>query len=149
MEVYRQVNEGRGVGGGSEGWLALNPHCTHLRSELRSGGPPSQLILRENCRLFGMLRIRADENHLILHAVYKTVGSTFAQECSLEVAGIVLVANGVRVVDGGNEVADIADAVFHDIAELHATLCSGPATSHQPLDYAPCEEPNQSGRSNY
>src|ERR1700681_503200 len=71
-------------------------------SESRSGGPPSRLILLENGRLFGMVRIRADEDHLILHAVYKTVGSTFAQECSLEVAGIVLVVDGVRVVDGGN-----------------------------------------------
>ena len=79
----------------------------------------------ENCRLFGMLRARTDEDHLILHAFYKTVGSTFAQECSFEVAGIVLVAGGVRVVDGGNEVANIADALFHDTAELHSTRVVG------------------------
>ena len=95
-----------------------------------------------------MVRFRADEDHLILNAVYKTVGSTFAQECSLEVAGTVLVIDGIRVVDGGNEATDIADAVFHDTAELHSALCSGPAASHQPFDHAPCEEPNQPGGSN-
>src|SRR5215471_16608099 len=92
-----------------------------------------------------MVGMRADEDHLILHTVYKTVGRTFTKECSLEAAGIILVVDGVRVVDGRDEVADIADLLLHDTAELHTALCSGPTASHHPLDHVPCEKPDQSG----
>jgi len=51
-------------------------------------------------------------------------------------------------VDGGDEVADVSDTMFHDTAELHAALCSCPPTSDHPLDHIPSEKPDQSGSSN-